>query len=281
MRFGGQNRFGGGMGGLRIGPGGLSPFIKWVLISCGVMYVLQMIFPGLTRALGLVPAEFFSDFPNRIYQIVTYMFLHGGFFHIFWNLFALWMFGTEIERTWGSRTFGKFYLLAGISGAILTLIFNNSQFSATIGASAAVYGVLIAYWRLFPEREVYIWFLLPVKVKWFVPIFMLIGFLPFILGRDNGVAHLAHLGGAVFGYLYLKLDWRWKSLGRKVKDLRYKRQEAKLQKRRQEAEDIMKRVDDILDKINDVGIENISKADRKFLEEASTELSRKKDHKSD
>jgi hypothetical protein len=84
---------------------------------------------------------------------------------------------------------------------------------------------------------------------------------------------MAHLGGALFGLAYLKLDWRWISFGKKLKNLRYKRQEAKLEKRRQNAVDTMKRIDAILDKINEVGLENISKADRKFLEEASSELS--------
>jgi membrane associated rhomboid family serine protease len=279
MRFGGNSGLRGGYSGLRIGPGAISPFIKLMMIACAAMFLVQMLAPQITFTLGLVPATFFSSFPNGIFQIITYMFLHGGFFHLFFNMFALWMFGTEIEYTWGTRIFGKFYVLAGISGAILTLIINSSQLGPTIGASAAVYGVLVAYWRMFPEREVYLWFLLPVKVKWFIPIFMLIGFIPLITGHDNGIAHMAHLGGAVFGYVYLKMDWQWTSLGKRVKNLRYKRQEAKLQKRRQEAEDIMKRVDDILDKINEVGIENISKADRKFLEEASSELSRKKDPK--
>ena len=278
MRYGGNSGLRGGTG-LRIGPGGISPFIRVIMIACGAMFVLQMLAPGITRTLGLVPSTFFSDFPNGIFQIVTYMFLHGGFFHLFFNMFALWMFGTEIELTWRTKVFGKFYLLAGVSGALLTLIFNSSQLGPTIGASAAVYGVLVAYWRMFPEREVYLWFLLPVKVKWFVPVFMLIGFIPLLTGTDNGIAHMAHLGGAVFGYIYLKWDWRWTSLGKRVKNLRYKRQEAKLQKKRQEADDIMKRVDDILDKINEVGIENISKADRKFLEEASSHLSRKNDPK--
>ena len=101
---------------------------------------------------------------------------------------------------------------------------------------------------------------------------MLLGFLT----AAGNTAHFAHLGGALFGLLYFKSDWRYLSYGRKIKDLRYKRQSAKLEKNRQKAEEIMKRVDDILDKINQVGIDNISKEDRKFLEEASSKLSDKK-----
>lgn len=279
MGFAGNSSFGGRYAGVRMGPGGLSPFVKIMMIACASVYVVQMLAPQLSYSLGLVPATFFSSFPNHIYQVLTYMFLHGGFLHLAFNMFGLWVFGTEIEYTWGSRSFAKFYLLAGISGAVLTLLFNSSQLSPTIGASAAVYGIMVAYWFMFPDRSLYIWMLAPVKVKYAIPGLMLAGFVPLLWGGAEYVAHMAHLGGALFGIVYMKMDWRWASFGRRVKNLRYKRQEAKLQKRRQEAEDIMKRVDDILDKINAVGIENISKADRKFLEEASSELSRKKDPK--
>ena len=274
MRFNRRNPYAGGSSGFRIGPGGgLPPFIKGVIIANAAVFLLQLLLSAdLARVFGLTPARFFSDFPNLIYQIVTYMFLHGGFFHIFFNMFALWMFGTEIEYTWGSKTFGRFNILCGISGAVLTLIVESGQAIPMIGYSAAVYGVLIAYWRMFPEREVYLYFLFPVKVKWFVPGFMILGF----LFAAPGVAHWAHLGGVIYALVYMWGDWRFAAIGKKLKNLRYKRQKAKLTKKRQEAEDIMKRVDAILDKINEVGIENISKADRKFLEEASSELSQKK-----
>ena len=101
---------------------------------------------------------------------------------------------------------------------------------------------------------------------------MLISF----LASDISVAHMAHLGGALFGLAYLKLDWRLFSFGRRFKNLRYKRAEAKLQKNREKAEDVMKKVDSILDRINEVGIENLTKSERKFLEEASSELANRK-----
>ncbi|UCD64141.1 MAG: rhomboid family intramembrane serine protease [Candidatus Zixiibacteriota bacterium] len=258
--------------GFRIGPGALSPFIKvMILVNLGV-FIAQNLYPSLTVHLGLSPKNFFADFPNLIYQPFTYMFLHGDFWHIFFNMFVLWMFGTEIEFNLGTRRFARFYILAGLAGAVLTMIAKSYQTNPMIGASAAVYGVMAAYWVSFPQRYVYLYFLFPIKVKWFVPGFMLLGFL---FGGPH-VAHFAHLGGAVFGFIYFKSDWRLWSFSRKIKDLRYRRQSAKLEKNRQKAEEIMKRVDDILDKINEVGIENISKEDRKFLEEASSRLSDKK-----
>jgi len=260
---------------VRFGPGGLSPFIKWMLVANGSVFILQVAFPSLVQILGLTPALFIERFPNLLYQIFTYMFVHSpsSIMHILFNMFALWMFGTEIERTWGSKSFGRFYILAGLGGAFLTLIVFPSQIVPVIGASGAIYGILVAYWLMFPNRQLYIYFVIPVKVKWAIPGFMLIGF----LFAGGNVAHMAHLGGALYGLAYLKFNWRLFSLSKKVKNLRNRRQEAKLEKNREQAADIMKRVDSILDKINEVGIENISSNDRRFLEEASSHLTREKD----
>ncbi|MEA3296541.1 MAG: rhomboid family intramembrane serine protease [candidate division Zixibacteria bacterium] len=259
-------------GGLGFGPGALSPFIKVMLITNAVIFLIQYIYPQLTSILGLTPTRFFNEFPNLIYQPFTYMFLHGGFGHIFFNMFVLWMFGTEIEFTWGSRSFGRFYILSGLAGAILTLMINYSQPIPMIGASAAIYGLLVAYWLMFPNRLLYIYFLFPVKVKWAIPGMMILGF----LFSGGNVAHLAHLGGAVFAFVYLKLDWRWLQFGQSLKGLRYRRQAAKQERNKQKASEVMGRIDDILDKINEVGFENISKSDKEFLKEASSQLSDKK-----
>ena len=165
------------MGGFRIGPGGISPFIKIIMVINVAMFLLQQMIDGLVPLLGLIPARFFSEFPNLIYQTVSYMFLHGGFGHIFFNMFALWMFGTEIERTWGTKRFGRFYVYSGLAGAVLTLALLSSQAIPMIGASAAIYGILVAYWFMFPNRLLYIYFMFPVKVKWAIPGFMLLGLL--------------------------------------------------------------------------------------------------------
>lgn len=259
-------------GGMRIGPGSISPFIKAMLIVNGAVFVLQYFFPQMTYTLGLVPERFFGEFPNHLFQPLTYMFLHGGIWHLVFNMLALWMFGTEIEYTWGSKSFAKFYLLAGLSGAVTTLIFQASSPIAVVGASAGIYGVLIAYWLMFPERYLYIYFLIPVKVKWAIPGIMI---LVFLTGGAK-IAHLAHLGGALFGLVYLKMDWRRGKFGSWWRGMGYRRNEAKLEKKRMKAEETMKRVDEILDKINEVGIDNISAEDRKFLEEASSRLSGEK-----
>lgn len=259
-------------GRIQFGPGRPSPFIKWMLIINGGVFLLQMM-PGwrLELILGLTPAAFFSEFPNRLYQVGTYMFLHstGHFFHLLFNMVVLWMFGTEIERAWGSRPFAKLYLIAGLCGALLTLIIVPNQVIPTIGASGALYGVLVAYWLMFPNRVLYIWMILPVKVKWAIPGLFLISF----IFSGGGVAHMAHLGGALFGLIYMKVDLTRFGMGRWIKNLRYKRKETKLNRNREKAQDAMSRVDAILDRINDVGIENLTAEERRFLEDASSELS--------
>lgn len=259
-------------GGFSLGPGFISPFIKVMLIANAGIFVLQNFSPSLLAIGGLWPSRFFSEFPNLLYQPLTYMFLHGSFGHIFFNMFMLWMFGTEIERSIGTRRFARFYILSGLCGAILSLMVNPGLTIPIVGASGAIWGVMVAYWIMFPDRYLYLYFLFPVKVKWAIPGFLLIG----MLFQGGNIAHMAHLGGAICGFIYFKANWRSMGLGRRVKNLGMRRKEAKLEKNRQKAEDIMKRVDQILDRINEVGIDNISKADRKFLDEASSELSRKK-----
>lgn len=272
--------------GISIGPGYLSPVIKILLLVTTGIYFVQLLVPQVTGYFAFTPIVFQEGFPLYIYQVVSYMFLHGGFFHLLFNMLALWMFGTEIEYTWGSKPFLRFYFLGGICGALLTLIVYavtggsailGASGGPVVGASGAIYALLIAYWLMFPDRLLYLFFFFPLPVKFAVPIMMLIGF--FAGGANSGTAHMAHLGGALFGLAYLKMDWRWMAIGRKLKNLRYRRQEAKLHKRRQEAEDIMKKVDAILDKINEVGMENLTKAERKFLEEASSQLAKQKEHR--
>ena len=260
--------------GFQFGPGALSPFIKWMLITNGCVQVLQLLVGGrLDFMFGLTPSAFFDQFPRLVYQVFTYMFLHlpsFPFLHLLFNMFTLWMFGTEVEFTWGTKSFARFYFLAGIGGALLTLAILPSSEGPVIGASGAIYGVLAAYWLMFPDRRLY-FFPIPValKVKWAIPGFMLLG----LLFGGGSVAHLAHLGGALFGVLYLKVDWRWRSPLNWIKSLRYKRKLAKLERNRRRADEVMKRVDAILDKINEVGIDRLTAEERRFLEAASSELS--------
>ena len=142
------------------------------------------------------------------WQIVTYMFLHGGFFHLFFNMLALWMFGMELENTWGSRKFLIFYVLCGIGGAIANLLITPllGQAAPTVGASGAVFGVLIGFAMLFPNRLIYLYFLIPVKAKYLITIWIGLELFFGVTGSSGGVAHFAHLGGVAVGLVYMAID---------------------------------------------------------------------------
>ena len=192
------------------GPGPLTPAIK-VLVAVNVAaFLLGLVLPAVTLTLGLRPADVVGNF--ALWQPVTYMFLHGGIFHILFNMLALWMFGVELERMWGSRFFVKFYFVAGVGAAVTTLLLsfapfafaNQLYYSLTIGASGAVYGVLLAYARYFPHRPILLYFIFPIPAKYFVMIIGAISLLSAMSGPGGGIAHATHLGGMVAAYLYLK-----------------------------------------------------------------------------
>ena len=174
-----------------------------------VMFLAQKVAPSLTEVLGLVPPDVFGRL--RIWQLATYMFLHGGVFHILFNMLALWMFGAELERIWGTRYFLKFYFVTGIGAGALTVLFSTLPFSfaqqvqhsIVIGASGAIYGLLLAYALYFPDRPIYMYFVFPIPAKVFVAIMGAIAFFS-SLSETGGTANATHLGGLIVGYLYLK-----------------------------------------------------------------------------
>jgi membrane associated rhomboid family serine protease len=139
------------------------------------------------------------------------MFLHGGLFHLLFNMLALWMFGVDLERQWGTRFFSRFYFVAGTGAALTTLVVSLLPFgfadalyaSVTVGASGAIYGLLVAFAMMYPHRPVYLYLLFPIPARIFVLIIGAVSFLSSITETSGGVAHATHLGGLVAGYLYL------------------------------------------------------------------------------
>jgi membrane associated rhomboid family serine protease len=155
---------------------------------------------------GLVPGSVTENL--MLWQLVTYMFLHGGVFHLFFNMLTLFMFGNELERFWGTPRFLSYYFITGIGAGICSWAVTPHSDSVVIGASGAIYGLLLAYGVTYPNRIVYVNFLLPLRVKWLVIIMGAMAFVSSIGGSDSGVANIAHLGGMVIGYLFLKgKDW--------------------------------------------------------------------------
>jgi len=191
------------------GPGPLTPAVRALIALNVVGYLLPLVWPSLTLWLGLVPALVLDRW--WVWQPATYMFLHGGLFHLLFNMLALWMFGVDLERVWGTRFFARFYFVTGIGAALTTLALSLLPFgfaealygSVTVGASGAIYGLLVAFAMMYPHRPIYLYMLFPIPARVFVLIIGAISFLSSVSETSGGVAHATHLGGLVVGYLYL------------------------------------------------------------------------------
>jgi membrane associated rhomboid family serine protease len=183
--------------------GGLTPAVKFLLIANIAIFILQTFAGhGLLYFFGLVPQRVWQDF--YIWQLFTYQFFHGGLFHILFNMLALWMFGCDLERRWGSSFFLKYFFISVVGGGILNTVLAPGQMIPSIGASGGVYGILLAYGLIYPNQIVYFYFLFPIKMKYFVLIIGAISLYSSMVSGQTGIAHVAHLGGMLFGYLYLR-----------------------------------------------------------------------------
>lgn len=193
-----------------LGPGPLSTALKALIGANVALFLVAAIVPSLTGLLGLIPEAVTRQL--GVWRLASYMFLHGGIFHILFNMLALWMFGTELERLWGTRYFLKFYFVTGIGAAVLTVAFSLLPFgfaeqvyrSNVIGASGAIYGLLLAYALYFPNRQIYMYFIFPIPVKIFVALLGAIALFSSISSVQGGVANATHLGGLLVGYIFLK-----------------------------------------------------------------------------
>ncbi len=192
--------------------GGWTPVIKNLIIFMIIVFLLQKIIElSQTDFYRHILIYYFSLVPILVWekyflwQLVTYLFLHGGVFHLFFNLLGLWWFGGELENFFGSKRFLLYFLFCGIGAGICTLIFTPPPYQRipVIGASGAIYGILLAYGWLFPNRLIYLYFLFPIPAKYFVILFGLIEFFSSFEGPGGGVSHLTHLGGLLFGLLYM------------------------------------------------------------------------------
>ena len=221
-----------GTGGYSFGPGLMTPAVKWLIWANVGVFLLTSLAPAglrfrLSELLGLTPALTLTGL--HVWQPFTYLFMHGGVGHILINMLILWMFGVQLERVWGTRFFLRYYFVAGIGAAVVTMIVALLPFSfsaatyatITIGASGAIYGLLMAFALYYPDTPILMFLLFPVPAKYFV---MILGAVAFVSApRGGGVAHITHLGGLVAGYLYLR-RLRGMSLGRLgvLADLRYR-----------------------------------------------------------
>ena len=180
----------------------MTPAVQWLLALNVAVYFLQLTLFGrdaVFSALALDPARF----PAAWWTVATYMFVHGWLWHLALNMFTLWMFGPRLEEIWGTRSFTQFYVWCGLGGAIAHLLFASQV--AVIGASGAISGVLVAYALNWPDEEVYMFGVLPMKSRWLVAAMIGMNIL-FALSPSSGIDWTAHVGGMAFGWLFLKIS---------------------------------------------------------------------------
>jgi len=274
--------------------GDLTPAVKALVIINVVCFVVQQfLLPSeWFQWVALVPDLVVNHF--AVWQLVTHIFMHGGLWHLLFNMLALWVIGRELEFYWGGRDFVKYYFICGIGSAIFDLImsfyFTHDITTPSIGASGAIYGLLVAFALIFWDRYItlVIGYFLPVtvKVQYLVLVLALIALYSGLAGVRDGVGHFAHLGGMVVGFVYMKyikpsLRWGKNMFNRKTEkfglsrfiEWLYRRQEtqAVVHQRQQEIQ-LRERIDLILDKINEVGYENLSDEEKQTLKVASENL---------
>jgi membrane associated rhomboid family serine protease len=192
------------------GPGPISTALKTIIgVNVG-MFLITAVAPELRIQFGLVPMWVVREL--RIWQLVTYMFVHAGVLHILFNMLMLWFLGAELERLWGTRFFVKFYFVCGIGAGVLTVLLSLLPYgplaqlyaSDIVGASGAVYGLLLAYGLYFPDRPIYMYFVFPIPARIFVIILGAMAFFSSLSDSGGGLANATHLGGLLVAYVYLK-----------------------------------------------------------------------------
>jgi membrane associated rhomboid family serine protease len=286
---------------VRFGPV-MSPTVKVLLIVNAAVFVADLVIARFIHGDGLIFLAYIPYYALRkfyLWQFVTHMFMHGGVRHIAFNMFALWMFGCDVERRIGRGHFLKVYFLSGISGALLYTLFNHQMLAAPdivtatglvvlrlIGASGAVCGILVAFTMLFPERVVLLMFVFPLKVKYLVLGFFIFEVLNELSMSAGNIAHLAHLGGMIAAYFYMRYRFRLvlpfhftRRLSFALRDFlsrfRFWRSRPRVHKYKpvNSAAFISEEVDPILEKISRHGINSLTWRERRILKRARSKMS--------
>lgn len=210
--------------------------VKNLLIINGILFLADVVMARFGIDLGnILGLHFFMASDFHAYQLFTYMFMHGNFSHLFFNMFALWMFGATLENIWGTKRFLLYYILCGLGAGLvqegvqyIEYVVKLSQYQSvnmgggqiipmaqylnymtTVGASGAIYGLLLAFGMMFPNSMIYLYFIMPIKAKWFVIGYAVIELLTGVFSTGDHVAHFAHLGGMLVGLIIL-LSWKKK-----------------------------------------------------------------------
>ncbi len=264
---------------------GMTPWVRRLIVANLIVFLLQMtvfVNPWFVGTFGFAPL----DAVARPWTVVTYLFLHGNFLHLAFNLLALYVFGPPVEERMGGGPFILYYGVCGVGGAALSyaLAMTLQQIAPIVGASAAVYGVMLAFAWAWPDQPISVFPLPePIAAKWLVTFAVAISLLLALLPTNDGVAHLAHLGGFAAGLVYLKVaDWRLARAERHLRrasepsvlvhPARAARASAAPKPRRSERDPAQAEIDRVLDKISARGIESLTPAERRFLAEMSRKM---------
>ena len=256
--------------------GSWSPAVRALIISNLVIYVLS----AIIHPVGGFISTWFELSPSavnhgQIWRLASYMFLHGGIFHVVFNMLMLWMFGSAIEFAWGTGAFLRYYFTCGIGAGIVHWLINIHSMVSLIGASGAIFGVLLAYGMMFPDTIIYLYFFFPVRAKYMVMILGGIEFLSLFTSLSDGISHLAHVAGLFVGFIYLRgadrASWSWQRLTGRFRQRRRARiVDIRERRRGRNTEEI----DAILDKISAEGLESLTPVERRRLREAGNDPTR-------
>lgn len=208
----------------------LTPAVKYILLITTVVFLIQFfVLPLASRATKVAFYSLFAEEPGKaIYQLqcwqfVTYMFLHGGPFHFLFNMLVLWFFAPRLEMRWGSWRFLKFYFIVGIGAGLfhaIVSILADRPAEGIIGASGALYGILLAFALYWPDETVWLWAIFPIKIKLLVIILGFFAFLGSVGSANSGISHITHLGGLLVAFIYLKAVDLGRGLRRKRRSYR-------------------------------------------------------------
>ncbi|MBI4249690.1 MAG: rhomboid family intramembrane serine protease [Elusimicrobia bacterium] len=260
----------------------MTPAVQALMAANVGVYFLQMLVgPDMTGIFGLVPLRISKNL--WLWQMGSYLFLHGSAMHLFFNLFALWMFGRVVEANWGAREFLKYYFITGLGAALLSVATSPNSPVPVIGASGAVYGLLVAFAMLYPDATIYLYFLIPMSARQLAILFGVIEFVS--IPSSPGIARFAHLGGMITGFVYLRWWWKakiygrhwlgemWSSMKNASASSALKRGKPRFRRpsRAEKKDDVtMEEVDHILDKILVKGIDSLTDREREIMRQYSS-----------
>jgi len=251
----------------------IPPGVKFLLMLNIIVFILVELSGqrGLFfHTFGLVPKLIWEEM--KAWQLLTYLFIHGGFFHLFFNMFVLWMFGKDLEAQWGKNEFLFYYFTCGMGSGLFTALFSLNSIIPVVGASGAIYGLLLAYGFTYPNRLVYLYGLFPLKVKYMVIGLGIIAFFASMSAGSSGVSHITHLSGMIIGFVVMYYNFNWKGI--KLWYFQKRLQNLKKKQKSKDEEEIAmkKRVDQILDKLNDSGWESLTEQEEQYLTKASKKI---------